>query len=186
MSDFLRNLTVVEWLGIAGFFLCCLALLFNWRQHAWAKRIFQKERQEQVSVKPRLVIGHGFRLPTMVVQVVNSGRIPIHMKQVVIRCGDEGRKVGNSYVDFALHPHGTHRNPLAVGDASEFLLSTAVPRTTLDGSLRHARRKVAVVVMSKAGEIGRVSGKEICDILKHVAEARPVRRTLSSPPESGA
>jgi len=131
-----------------------------------------KEREEQVAVTAKWEIGSGFTVPTVVVRIVNTGRIAIHLDRVLLRWGGKIKKVGDSYSEMEFQQETEDSNPLAVGDDRTFFLPTSVPQPMLSAILNVGPRKVCLVVRSKQGEIARLEGSRIYDLVKSVAEAR--------------
>jgi hypothetical protein len=141
--------TVVELIGVLGFFLACASLAW----HVWTHRQAHRER-----VVAELSVADTTEFPAgaLLVRVTNSGGVPLYLKEVTLAWGKAGDKV----LELDLEPHPKSEGPLQVGQDRRFVL-LASPTGPLAMAARQPEERLWISIKSARGEVQRVKGSQV-------------------------
>jgi hypothetical protein len=145
---------VANVLGVFGFILSCIALLWQfWTRH--------DDRKEKVNASVEFggTVETG-PLLTIFVKVWNSGRIPVHLEKVALTCTAQAAVKELRFIE-----KQNSKGPLGIGEPRYYYLPKA-PIETLKVFLEKSKGNIWISFHTPGGEISRYSGGEIKQYLE--------------------
>ncbi len=139
----------------------------------WQYWTYRDNRRERAIV--RTMVGSHIKIPSpyLCVEVINSGRVPIYIKEVTINYGDEKLAIGNELIEIQIPPFPPVKGPLEVGNERRFILARMpnfIP--LLKQACQQPEENIWLSIKSTLREVTRVKGKEIKPLLQGLIDEK--------------
>lgn len=167
---------ILDGIGVLGFVLSCIALI-------WDRRKYIEEQRERVNVDLSVYCGmeldgithdqlrfqpasvrDQYWVTALQLRVVNTGRCPIYIKDVVLCSGDESDDIGSSRMETHFKASPTCSGPLQPSELRRFILPIH-PGVTYE-----PEKSKWICIRSSKGEIYRDDSSNVAHYVQHCAE----------------